>query len=76
MSDDDARIAILRAYSEARVTRADVAAVFGQPISFGELLMLLGEQDLPLPRFPTDPDSPGRVLLRRLLAQQSDPRGG
>lgn len=62
------RRAALVAYGEARVSRRDVSEAFGEDISFGKLLMLLGAENLPLPRYPSDPDSPGRILLRAVLA--------
>ena len=58
---------ILLAFSRGRASRRDVADALGEPVSFGRLLMLLGEHGLPLPRYRSDPDSPGRKLLRKHL---------
>lgn len=67
-------IAIVRAYSEGRVTRAEVSDVFGEYVSFGRLLLMLRALELPLPTHRGDPNSPGRLLLRELLRQQDEAR--
>jgi hypothetical protein len=65
---------ILVDFSRGRVSRADVARALGEPVSFGRLLTMLQAYDLPLPRYPSDPNAPGRVLLRRIL--QAAPADG
>lgn len=66
--EGDARRAALVAYSEARASRKDVSDAFGEDLSFGDLLMLLGLEGLNLPLYQSDASSPGRVLLRRVLS--------
>lgn len=61
--------AALNAFSEGRAARSDIAAAAGRPVSFGQVLALLAEKGLPLPRFPSDPSHPGRALLRASLAR-------
>ena len=57
---------IIGAYSRAEITRQEVGDRLGEPISFGELLMKLHEHRLPLPRFPSDRNSEGVQLIKRL----------
>lgn len=62
------RRAALVAYSEARASRRDVAAAFGEEVSFGRLLRLLAAENLPLPIHRSAQESLGRVLLRKAIA--------
>ena len=63
---------ILVAFSEGRASRRDVENALGESVSFGRLLIMLGEHGLHLPKYPSDPGSPGRVLLRKLLEQTAN----
>jgi hypothetical protein len=56
----------LEAYSQGQITRRDIEARVGEPVSFGQLLMQLHEHNLPLPRFPADRQSLGVQLIKRL----------
>jgi hypothetical protein len=68
MTQADERAA-LEAYSRAEISRAEVERRLNQEISFGELLLKLRENRLPLPRFPSDPNSPGVQLIRALASR-------
>ena len=65
---------VFQAYSRAEISRAEVARRIGRDIGFGELLLNLRKQKLPLPRYPSDPNSPGVRLIRDLALRGR--RGG
>ena len=65
MNDTIAR-ALLERYSRGEITRREIEDQLDRAVSFGTLLRLLGEHDLPLPRIAGDPDSPGIRLIRDL----------
>ncbi len=65
---------LLEAYSRGEMTRREIEAHTGSAVSFGLLLSQLHSHDLPLPRFPSDPHSPGFELVRRLAERA--PRDG
>jgi hypothetical protein len=67
--------ALLEAYSRGEITRREIQDRIGEAVSFGVLLGELHQNGLPLPRVPSDPDSPGRRLLRDLLLR-AQPHGG
>ena len=69
MSHADERAA-LEAYSRAEISRAEVGRRLNQEISFGDLLRRLWEYHLPLPRYPSDPKSPGVQLIRTLASRE------
>jgi hypothetical protein len=69
MSEVDERAA-LEAYSRAEISRAEVGRRLNQDISFGDLLRRLRELHLPLPRYRSDPNSPGVQLIRRLASRE------
>ena len=60
-------LALLQAYSRGEITRREIIEKTGQPLSFGTLLMQLHEHKLPLPRIPSDPQSPGVQLIKQLV---------
>jgi hypothetical protein len=62
--------AALEAYSRAEISRAEVERRLNQEISFGDLLRRLRENRLPLPRYPSDPNSPGVQLIRTLASRE------
>ncbi len=66
---------LLEAYSRAEITRRELEARTGQDISFGALLGQLHKHGLPLPRVPSDKQSPG-VLLIKQLAERAGSRAG
>jgi hypothetical protein len=57
---------LLEAYSRGELTRREIEDRTGEAISFGRLLGFLHEQHLPLPRIPSDRQSPGVQLIKRL----------
>jgi hypothetical protein len=66
---------LLEAYSRGEITRREIEERTDQKISFGTLLGLLHEHGLPLPRVPSDPQSPGVQLLKQ-LAERAKQRAG
>jgi len=66
---------LLESYSRGEITRREIAEKTGEPISFGFLLGQLHQHGMPLPRLPSDPRSPG-VLLIRQLAERAATREG
>ena len=65
---------IIKAYSLGEITRQEVGDRLGEPIDFGELLMKLHEHRLPLPRFPSDRNSEGVQLIKRMARRAADVR--
>lgn len=63
---------IIGAYSRGEITRQEVGDRLGEAISFGELLMKLHEHGLPLPRFPSDPNSEGVQLIKRMAMRAAN----
>lgn len=57
---------LLRAFSHAELTRREMEERTGETIGFGRLLGELHRADLPLPRFPVTPDSPGIRMIKQL----------
>ena len=57
---------LLEAYSRGEVSRREIVERLREPVSFGQLLMQLHEHRLPLPRFPSNPQSVGVQLIKRL----------
>lgn len=64
---------LVEAYSRAEISRRDIADRLDRHVGFGELLGSLHELGLPLPRFPSDRNSPGVQLIKRLAERA--PRG-
>ena len=64
----------LEAYSRAEISRAEVERRLNQEISFADLLKKLRENHLPLPRYPSDPNSPGVKLIRELASREQSAR--
>jgi hypothetical protein len=67
--DRPGQIEALEAYSRGEISRREVGDRLGAPIAFGDLLMKLHEHRLPLPRFPSDRNSPGVQLIKRLASR-------
>jgi hypothetical protein len=67
--------AMLESYSRGEITRREIEERTGHDISFGALLGQLHESGLPLPRVPSDPQSPGVRLIKQ-LAERAAPRAG
>lgn len=64
---------LTEAYSKGDLSRRDIGERVGRPVGFGELLALLHERRLPLPRYPSDPHSPGVPMIERLSARAAPP---
>jgi hypothetical protein len=64
----------LEAYSRGEISRTEIERRLDRAVSFGDLLMALHAHHLPLPRYPSDPDSPGVQLIKRLAERA--PRAG
>ena len=58
---------LLESYSRGEMTRREIGERTGAEISFGFLLGQLHEHGLPLPRIPSDPQSPGVRLVKELV---------
>lgn len=67
--------ALVAAYSRGELTRREVEDRSGEIISFGAMLALLHEHGLPLPRIPSDPNSPGVQLIRQLVEKAASRAG-
>lgn len=65
---------LLEAFSRGEITRKEIEEQTGEAVSFGTLLGQLHQHHLPLPRVPTDPQSPGVQLIRKLA--ERGPRAG
>jgi len=57
---------LLEAYSRGEISRRDISNRMDIEVRFGDLFMALREVDLLLPRFPSDRNSPGVQLVKRL----------
>lgn len=60
---------LLEAYSRGEITRREIEERLGQAVRFGALLGELHANGLPLPRVPSDPNSPGRRLLSEIMGR-------
>jgi hypothetical protein len=59
----------LERFSAGEITRRELEHSFGEPISFGETLMMLHEYNLPLPRYGRPFNPEGIKALRKVLRQ-------
>lgn len=59
----------LERFSEGEITRRELGGLLGDPVSFGETLMLLHERKLPLPRYGRPFSPKGIEALRKALRQ-------
>jgi hypothetical protein len=57
---------LLEAYSRGEISRRDISNRMDAEVRFGDLLAALHAENLPLPRFPSDPNSPGVQFIKRL----------
>jgi hypothetical protein len=70
MTDVEPRL-VLEALSRGEISRTDAGRRLGEELSFGDMLARLREYGLRLPRFKSDPDSPGVRLIRDLASRSS-----
>ncbi len=66
LMDKEIDRSLLEAYSRGEISRRDISDRMRKEIGFGDLLGALHAHGLPLPRFPSDPDSVGVKLIKRL----------
>ena len=57
---------LLEAYSRGEISRREISDRMQTEVGFGDLLAALHANRLPLPRFPSHPDSVGVKLIKRL----------
>ena len=65
----DIALPLLEAFSRGEISRKDIEEQTGEYLSFGMLLGQLHKHHLPLPRIPSDPQSPGVQLIKQLVEQ-------
>lgn len=70
MTEADIR-SIFEAVSRGEISRTDAERRLGQELSFGDMLLRLRAYGLPLPRFRSDPASPGVRLIRDLASRNA-----
>lgn len=63
---------VLQAISRGEISRVEAARRLGIDLPFGDMLGLLREHNLPLPRFPVNRASPGFRLVVALAARDHD----
>jgi hypothetical protein len=61
----------LERYSAGEITRRQLGELLGEPVSFGETLMMLHAHNLPLPRYGRPFNAKGIEALRLALRQRS-----
>lgn len=61
--------AIFEAVSRGEISRIEAGRRLGVELSFGDMLMALRRYGLRLPRFRSDPNSPGIRLIRDLASR-------
>lgn len=59
----------LERFSAGEITRRQLGDLLGQPVSFGETLMMLRQQNLPLPRYGRSFNAQGIEALRLALRE-------
>jgi hypothetical protein len=60
-------LSALKRYSAGEITRRELGDCLGEPVSFGETLMLLHQHGLPLPRYGRSFNPKGALALREAL---------
>jgi hypothetical protein len=59
----------LERFSAGEITRRELGHLLGEPISFGETLIMLHQQNLPLPRYGHAFNADGIEALRNAFRQ-------
>ena len=59
----------LERFSAGEITRRELGNLLGEEITFGETLMMLHEQNLPLPRYGRPFNPSGMEVFRKALRQ-------
>jgi hypothetical protein len=61
----------LQRFSAGEISRVELGKLLGAPVSFGDMLMMLHDQKLPLPRYGR-PFNPQGIELIRQYASRSE----
>jgi hypothetical protein len=61
----------LQRFSAGEISRVEMGKLLGAPVSFGDMLMMLHDQKLPLPRYGR-PFNPQGIELIRQYASRSE----
>jgi hypothetical protein len=61
----------LQRFSAGEISRVELGKLLGAPVSFGDMLMMLHDQKLPLPRYGR-PFNPQGIELIRHYASRSE----
>lgn len=59
---------VLKRFSAGEISRVELGRLMGKPVSFGEMLGMLHEKGLPLPRYGRPFNPEGIKLLREALS--------
>ncbi len=62
----------LERFSAGEISRIDLGKLLGEPISFGDMLMMLHAEKLPLPRYGRPFNPKGIELIRQLASRNVD----
>ncbi len=63
--------ALFESYSRGEMTRTELERRLGRDLDFADALLKLRAYGLPLPHPPSDPNSPGVQLIRRLASRDT-----
>jgi hypothetical protein len=66
----------LQRFSAGEISRIELGKLLGQPVSFGDMLMMLHKHSLPLPRYGRPFNPKGIELIKRLAGKNADKRPG
>ncbi len=61
----------LQRFSAGEISRSELGRLMGAPVSFGDVLMMLHKEKLPLPRYGR-PFNPDGIALIQQLAQRNN----
>jgi hypothetical protein len=61
----------LQRFSAGEITRRELGSLLGEPISFGETLMMLHEQNLTLPQYGKPYNGEAIEIVRQLALRKS-----
>jgi hypothetical protein len=62
----------LERFSAGEISRIELGKLLGEPISFGDMLMMLHEHKLPLPRYGRPFNPEGIELIRQLSLRKTN----
>jgi hypothetical protein len=61
----------LQRFSAGEITRRELGHLLGEPISFGDMLMKLHENNLPLPQYGKPYNAEAIEIVRQLAVRKS-----